>query len=98
MKKHKKWNLKCFIAIKFAFFKENKIFNFSLVSQMKTGKQISAARIQISSYVFSNNQRVAESFSGQVRFSKFRAGLLKYYTLNLISDLFKVARYGYMCK
>ena len=89
MKKHKKWNLKCFIAIKFAFFKENKIFNFSLVSQMKTGKQISAARIQISSYVFSNNQ---------VRFSKFRAGLLKYYMLNLISDLFKVARYGYMCK
>ena len=43
-------------------------------------------------------RRVAESFSGRVRFSKFRAGLLKYYMLNLISDLFKVPSYEYMCK
>ena len=31
---------------------------------------------------------VAETFSGWVRFSKFRAGLLKHYMLNLISDIF----------
>ena len=43
-------------------------------------------------------RRVAESFSGRVRFSKFRAGLLKYYMLNVILDLFKVPSYEYMCK
>ena len=43
-------------------------------------------------------RRVAESFSGRVRFSKFRAGLPKYYMLNLISNLFKVPSYEYMCK
>ena len=42
--------------------------------------------------------RVAESFSGRVRFSKFRTGLLKYHMHNLISDLFKVPSYEYMCK
>ena len=34
-------------------------------------------------------RRVDESFSGRLRFSKLRAGLLKYYMLNLISNLFK---------
>ena len=43
-------------------------------------------------------RRVAESFSGRVRFSKFRAGVLKYYMLNLISNLFKVPSCEYMCK
>ena len=43
-------------------------------------------------------RRVAESFLGWVRFSKFRAGLLQYYMLNLISDLFEVPRYEYTCK
>ena len=32
-------------------------------------------------------------FFGRVRFSKFRAGLLEYLMLNLISDLFKVPSY-----
>ena len=41
---------------------------------------------------------VAGPFLGRVRFSKFRTGLLKYYMLNLISDLFKVPSCGYMCK
>ena len=35
-------------------------------------------------------RRVAESFSGWVRFSNFRTGLLKYYMLNVILALFKV--------
>ena len=43
-------------------------------------------------------RRVAESFSGWMRFSKFRAGLLNYYMLNLISDFFKVSSCEYMCK
>ena len=43
-------------------------------------------------------RRVVESFSGRVCFSKFRAGLLKYYMFNLISDLFKVPSCEYMCK
>ena len=37
-------------------------------------------------------RRVAESFSGRVRFSKF------YEVLNVILDLFKVPSYEYMCK
>ena len=41
---------------------------------------------------------VAQSFSGWVRFSKFRLGLLKYYMLNLISDPFKVPSGEYVCK
>ena len=44
------------------------------------------------------HRRVAESFSGRVRFSKFRACLLKYYMLNVLLDLFKVPSYEYMCK
>ena len=44
------------------------------------------------------DRRVAESFSGRVRFSKLRVGLLKYYMLNLTSVLFKVPSYEYMCK
>ena len=44
------------------------------------------------------HRRVAESFSGRMRFSKFRAGLRKYYMLNLISDLFKFPSYEYICK
>ena len=43
-------------------------------------------------------RRVAESFSGWLLFSKFMAGLLKYYMLNVILDLFKVPSYEYMCK
>ena len=42
--------------------------------------------------------RVAESFLRRVCFSKFRKGLLKYYMLNLVSNLFKVLRYKYICK
>ena len=44
------------------------------------------------------DRRVVESFSGRVRFSKLRVGLLKYYRLNLTSVLFKVPSYEYMCK
>ena len=44
------------------------------------------------------DRRIAESFSGWVRFSKLGAGLLKYYMLNLISVLFKVPSCEYMCK
>ena len=40
--------------------------------------------------IWSIIRHVAETFSGQVRFSKFRAGLLKHYMLNLISDFFIV--------
>ena len=39
---------------------------------------------------------VAEFFLLQVLFSKIRAGLLKYYTLNVILDLFKVPSYEYV--
>ena len=47
-------------------------------------------------YNSSQYRRVAESFLGRVRVSKFKAGLLKYYILNLISDLFKVPSYEYV--
>ena len=43
-------------------------------------------------------RRVAESFSGRVHLSKFKAGLLKYCMLDLISDLFKAPSFEYMCK
>ena len=42
------------------------------------------------------NRHVDESFSERVRFSKFRAGLLKYYMVNVIFDLFKVPSYEYV--
>ena len=51
-------------------------------------------------FLINHSRCIAESFSGQVRFSKFRAGLLKYYIymLNDILDLFKVPSFEYMCK
>ena len=44
------------------------------------------------------SRRVAKPFLGLVPFSKFRAGWLKFHMFNLISNIFKVPSYEYMCK
>ena len=68
--------------------------SFGLDTSDKTNFQVTCLTVCWSK---ANGRRVAASFPGRVRFSKFRAGLLKYYVLELISDLFKVPSYEYMC-